>query len=173
MGKSMPVFKAMEEHLYRPCLDLQLLCEIYGCDISELSVLLSDDKEHGQNLIYYDKWGWNIAYEETRRPCQDSGYYGNPFYDFFSSEGGYQWTSQSHYWSPDKREDYNWTPEESVKILNAFTEIMHWRDMEDHARYLGKMAKLAFEGVDTPQRSQEFQKFLKDREKKLITQGKW
>jgi hypothetical protein len=169
MGPDTIKIKEAMKQGYRPCLDLNLLCEIYGCTIDDLSITLGE----GQNLIYFDKWQWNIAYEENRRPCHDSGYYGNPFYDFFSSEGGYQWTSQSRYWKRDERSDHDWTPEESIRILNAFTEIMHWRDLPDHVRTLSRMSKLVFEGAESPQQGQKFQEFLKDREKSLILQDKW
>jgi hypothetical protein len=171
MTDPIPMKEAIQKG-YHPCLDLDLLCEIYGCNAMEdLSVLLGQ----GQNLIYYDKWHWNIAYESA--PCRgDTGWYGNPFYDMFSSEGGYQWMSQQSgrfRKQPAEREDSDWTPEELIRIMNAFTEIMEWRNMPDHSKTLSKMSKLVFEGADTPQQGQQFQDFLKDRKKVLVLQGKW
>ena len=170
MGADTIKIKEAMKQGYRPCLDLDLLCEIYGCTIDDLSITLGE----GQNLIYFDKWHWNIAYEENRRPCHDTGWYGNPFYDMFSSEGGYQWMYQSgRFRKPSERDDSDWTPEELVRILNAFTEIADWKNMPDHAKMLSKMSKLVFENTRYPQDGQRFQDFLKDREKSLILQGKW
>lgn len=166
MGADTIKIKEAMKQGYSPCLDLDLLCEIYGCTIDDLSILFGQ----GQNLIYYDKWHWNIAYENPH--ICDSAWYGNPFYDMFSSEGGYQWMHKTRN-PPDNLKDSDWTPEELVRILNAFTEIMDWKNMPDHAQMLSKMSKLVFENTRYPQDGQQFQDFLKDRKKVLVLQGKW
>lgn len=165
MGADTIKIKEAMKQGYSPCLDLDLLCEIYGCTIDDLSILLGE----GQNLIYYDKWHWNIAYENPHT-C-DSAWYGNPFYDMFSNEGGYQWMHRVS--NPNELKDYDWTPEELVRILNAFTEIMEWRNRPDHLKMLSQMSKLVFENIREPQAGQQFQDFLADRKKVLVLQGKW
>jgi len=149
---------------YKPCLDFALLCRVYGCRPEELSVLEGER----QNLIYYKDW--NIAYESKTGGGRCLAYYGNPFYDYFGSHvAQVQWTSEEPHWKQHERKFGEYTPEEQVLILNALTEIMHWREQPGHAKILKDVSREVFEGPD----AERFQHFLKERERKLVLTGKW
>ncbi len=165
--RSIPYLEALQKG-YFPCLDFNLLCRVYGCRPDQLEILEGES----QNLIYYK--GWNIAYENRGRGGHCIAYYGNPFYDFFSSNvTQVQWTNKEPAWrwsQVESRKGMSFTPEETALLLNAFTEIMHWREDPTRAAELKKFAKHAF---DVPGDSEEFQKFLREREQKLVLNGLW
>jgi hypothetical protein len=145
------------------CMDVDLLCRIYGCTPDELEA----ETNGAERKLYWKDW--NIAYEHGSKGKSCLAYYGNPFYDFFSMEGGVQWTNKEQFWKQDERKYQEFTPEEQILILNALTEIMHWREMPGHAKYLKAMSRRAFEGPD----AERFQNFLREREKNLLMRGKW
>ena len=157
-----PLSEALQKG-YSSCLDFGLLCRIYGCRPEELEVLEGEK----QTLIYYNDW--NIAYE-SRSGGRCLAYYGNPLYDYFGSHvAQVQWTTRDPSWKQYERESGEYTPEEQVLILNAITEIMHWREQPGHAKILKDVSREVFEGPD----AERFQNFLKERERKLVLAGKW
>jgi hypothetical protein len=168
MGEPVPIREAIAGG-YHPCINLDLLCKVYGCDTDELSVLIGEDR---QNLIYYKNW--NIAYEQKGGYGTCNAYYGNPFYDYFSSSvTDVQWTNQEPRWKQFEERSGFFTPEENILLLNAFTELMHWREDRYKAAMLKKLGDVVFGGGRYPADADKFQTFLRERERKLVLSGRW